>query len=94
MSTVNQITLMGRIKVRDKLTNSFATIITLPAPDEYSSPQSVRVISVKSLGQKGDDVTIEARPCGFHRVNVGKRPNADGELPRFNNCDGYFSAIE
>lgn len=94
MSIVNQATLQGRIKVRDKLTNSFATIITLPAPDEYSSPQSVRVLSSKSLGQKGDEITVEARVCGFHRVTVGKRPNADGELPKYNNCDGYFSAIE
>ena len=94
MSIFNQITIQGRIKIVDKLENSFATIVTMPAPDEYSSPQNARILSSKRIGNKGDEFTGECRPNGYHRVTQGKRPNADGEFPRYNNCDGYFTLIE
>lgn len=91
---VNVCHLRGRIKIIEKTKQAFATFIVLPATDEWTSPQTVKVLSKNRLGEKEDVITVVARPCGYHRVNIGKRPGPDGELPSFNNCDGYFSAIE
>ncbi|GHD66100.1 hypothetical protein [Jeongeupia chitinilytica] len=62
----NQALLAGRVNAVRKADEYVYTEITLPAPDEYTSPQSVEVRSRKRLGQVGE--TIETRVlCGGYR---------------------------
>lgn len=63
--------LKGRIsKVRRIKTNQgplFLTIVRLPAPDEYTSPQTVELRSVNRLGGEGEDWQGRVRIGGFGR---------------------------
>lgn len=46
---------------------STETIMILPAPDAYSTPGTVSVLSASPFGQTGSDVNIKCRVTGFPR---------------------------
>lgn len=91
---VNTCTLSGRVKLTEKTNNAHVTLLTLPSPDQYSQPQTVRILSSMRLGGKDEEITAFCRPMGYHKIVTGKKPDQHGELPRYNNVDGYFSLIE
>lgn len=43
------------------------TLMVLPAPDVYSNPGTVSVLSASPFGQSGNDVNIKCRVTGFPR---------------------------
>lgn len=62
----NQALLAGRVNAVRKVDDQIYTEVTLPAPDEYTNPQSVEVRSKRRIGQIGE--TIEVRVlCGGYR---------------------------
>ena len=92
---VNECWLRGRIRIIEKTKkNTIVTVMDLPAINEWARPQTVKVLSLKRIGDKDDVITVQTRPCGYLNVQTGKRPNADGGLPTYNNVEGYFEAIE
>lgn len=63
-----QAVIKGRIDARRRFNNEFYTRLVLPAPDEYTPPAVVEVISKDKLGDIGDDWT----GC----VRIGGRRNS------------------
>lgn len=63
-----QAIIKGRIEARRRFNNEFYTRLVLPAPDEYTPPAVVEVISKDKLGEIGDDWT----GC----VRIGGRRNS------------------
>lgn len=68
---VPEVTIFGRIANRRRIqTKSGAQIVhvvKLPAPDSFTSPQTIEVRGVKSLGNVGDDVSFKVRVGGYGR---------------------------
>lgn len=72
-----QVVLSGRInfvRVVNGAEKSFLTLMTLPAPDSYSSPSTVEVRSLERFGAVGDEVVIRCRLLGFKRSFQRKDP--------------------
>ena len=63
----NQSFIRGRITDVNRNENGCYTRITLPAPDQYSSPQSIEVRSKSMLGKPQDDVSVRVSIAGFRR---------------------------
>ena len=55
----------------DKITE---TVLILPAPNAYSSPGTVAVLSSAPIGSTGDDVQIICRVSGFARRWESRTP--------------------
>jgi len=61
----------GRItgfKVLDKGDNPYLTRVTLPAPDEFSHPQTVEVRSKRRVGQLHEDTKLLVRIGSYRRT--------------------------
>jgi len=70
----NQALVIGRVTAVKTTDNGRFTEITIPAADEYSSPQVVEVASAGILGRIGEDVSIKVALGGWKR----KFNRADG----------------
>jgi hypothetical protein len=89
-------TLKGRIAARRKTASKIGmpivTLIRLPAPDEYTSPQTVEVRSAEPIGKPGDDVTVKVRIGGFSR-SYDKTDAETGEVEVVNTADNALYAV-
>lgn len=63
----NQTIIRGRIVDVMRRENAVYTDIVLPAPDSYSQPQNVRIVSSRLIGKPGDDVTQRCTIKGYRR---------------------------
>lgn len=63
---LNQAFLAGRVNAVRKAEDVVFTEVTLPAPDQYSSPATVEIRSRKRLGQVGETVEVPVA-CGGYR---------------------------
>lgn len=86
--TANQSIIRGRILEVKRTENAVYTDVVLPAPDQYSQPQNVRVVSNRLLGKPGEDITQRVAIKGYRRRYQDKH----GELAFA--CDISLSAIE
>lgn len=64
--------LSGRVQsvrhtASQQLDRNTETLIVLPAPDAYSSPSTIAVLSGSPFGNSGQDVNIICRVTGFPR---------------------------
>lgn len=73
--TANQAVIRGRIVEVKRTENACYTDITLPAPDSYSQPQNVRVVSSRMLGKPSEDVTVRVAIKGYRRSYTDKQGN-------------------
>lgn len=64
---LNQAFIRGRIIEVRRTDNGCYTAITLPAPDQYSQPQSIEVRSKNLLGRPLEDVSVRVSIGGFRR---------------------------
>jgi hypothetical protein len=87
----------GRIANRRSITTKTGrqsiTVVRLPAPDEYTSPQTVELRSVRSLGEVGDDLTCQVRIGGFGRSYKATDPET-GEQRVVPTADNTLTVIE
>lgn len=76
--------LRGRVRARRVSTRQgsrgFATVLALPAADQYSMPQAVEVWSTDALGEVGADVSVKVRIGGYPRSYDVKREDDDGSV--------------
>lgn len=76
-----QVMLAGKVGARRKISTQdgprFLTLLKLPAPDQYSSPSTVEVESVESLGQQDDEFRGVFAVRGFPRNFDTKDENGE-----------------
>lgn len=89
----NVAVIAGRVQEKRRAGDYVYTVVTLPAPDEYSAPMFAEIRSAKSIGDKGDDVKIPVRLGGF-RAKPFKYTNDDGEVISRRPVNNSFIAIE
>lgn len=70
--TANQAIVRGRILEVNRTENAVYTDVTLPAPDQYSQPQTIRIVSARLLGKLGDDLTQRVTLKGYRRGYTNK----------------------
>lgn len=67
-----EVALVGRIAGKRRIPTQaghlWLTLVKLPAPDEFTSPQTVEIRSTDSLGDIGQDIKVKARVGGFPRA--------------------------
>lgn len=63
--TKNQALIVGRVREVRRTDNGVFTVITLPAPDEYTQPQTVEVASTALIGRPNEDISIKVSIGGY-----------------------------
>lgn len=84
----NQVVVRGRILEVHRRENCVATDVTLPAPDQWTAPQTVRVISNRLIGKPTEDITQLCTLRGYRRAYTAK----NGEQGHA--CDVTLQAVE
>lgn len=64
---VGQCVVQGRVFAIRKAGKLFEHLIVMPAPDPYSSPATLSVMSERRLGEKDEDVRVVVRLGGYRR---------------------------
>lgn len=57
----------GRIIEVNRCQNAVYTDAVLPAADQYTQPQNVRIVSSRLLGKPGEDITVRVALKGYRR---------------------------
>jgi hypothetical protein len=87
----------GRISARRRITTKdgalFITIVRLPAPDEYTSPQTVELRSRQAVGAPGEDWEGHVRIGGFARSYQAADPET-GDKRTVATADNTLSVVE
>lgn len=65
--TANQTIIRGRVIEVKRTDKAVYTDVVLPAPDAYSSPQNVRIISNRLICKPGEDITQRCVIKGYRR---------------------------
>jgi hypothetical protein len=77
--------LKGRItkqrRIKTQSGTLFFTLVKLPSPDEYTSPQTVELRSSARLGQDGDDWQGRVRIGGYGRSYSVVDPETGEKVP-------------
>lgn len=68
----------------------YYTIVSTPAPDEFSMPSSFRLTSAQSLGNVGDKINAKIALSGYVRQKKYK-DNKTGEMKDFTDCNTYLN---
>ncbi|MDR2838390.1 MAG: hypothetical protein LBV49_07500 [Azonexus sp.] len=68
----NQTLIRGRILEVKRTENAVYTDVVLPAPDQYSQPNNVRIVSSRLLGKPGEDLTQLCQVKGYRRRYTDK----------------------
>lgn len=91
-----QVLIKGRLRARRSFTTQqgrqIEHLIILPAPDSFSSPQTISVLSNSSLGEKDEDITILCHVGGYTRTY--KAADADGEVKQVVTANNTLRAVE
>lgn len=89
--------LRGRIAARRSISTRdgrrFLTVVKLPAPDEFTSPQTVEILSSAQLGEVGDTFAGKVQIGGFGRSYQAQDPET-GDKRTIQTADVRLTAIE
>lgn len=83
----------GRVQGVRKAGNFVYTVCKLPAADEYSSPQTVEIISKSRFASVGDDFTAACTVAGYPR-SYETKDKQTGEMVTIHTADHRFHLIE
>ena len=73
----NQATVAGRVREVRRTDNATFTVVTLPAPDEYTQPQTVEISSRGMIGRPQEDVTVKVAIGGYGK-KFTRKDGTDG----------------
>lgn len=73
----NQAVVVGRVREVRRTDNATFTVVTLPAPDEYTQPQTVEISSRGMIGRPQEDVTIKVVIGGYGK-KFTRKDGTDG----------------
>lgn len=89
--------LRGRIAAKRAIQTrngrQFITIVKLPAPDEFTSPQTVELRSGKPLGEVGETVAVKVAVGGFGR-SYQTTNQETGEKVTVQTADNSLTVVE
>lgn len=92
---------IGQIATKPKRVNSsagstfFVTLLTTPAPDEFSMPGTVCIRSSSPIGNPGESWQGWGRLCGYKRVIPARTNPETGEMRQaMPVADMYVQAAE
>lgn len=63
----NQTIIRGRVLEVRRTENAVYTDVVLPAPDQFSQPQNVRIFSSRIISKPGEDITQRCILKGYRR---------------------------
>jgi hypothetical protein len=72
----------GLVTKRRKFRDTFETVITAAAPDEYTAPTPLLVRSEFPIGKVGDKIAVQCRVGGFRGRAYDWRDKDSGEVRR------------
>lgn len=93
---------MGESIIRGKLVGAkrptgnsqwWQNLIVMPAPDPYSAPSTVEVLSTSRLGDRDEDITVRVRIGGYRR-SYKSTDRETGEVRSVQTADNKLFAIE
>lgn len=95
---LNHVMVSGRISMKPRRYKTkegqmYSHIIKLPAPDAFSSPQTVEINALKSLGEKGEDVVVLCVIGGYGR-SYDYTDKSTGEVSNVSTADIRLYAKE
>lgn len=92
-----QVLISGRLKSRRRFSTQegprFENIVTMPAPDAYSSPSTVSIVSKAPVGDPDTDVRVMCQVGGRSRSYKAVDPDT-GEQKTVFTADNRLLAVE
>lgn len=88
-----QVLVVGRCQLVRKTGQMFAHLVVMPAPDPYSSPSTVEILSTKRVANKEEDCRILCRLGGYKR-NYRATDKDTGEQTQVLTADIKLFAVE
>lgn len=73
----NQILIAGRVKEVRRVDSGTFTSVVLPAPDEFSMPQTVEIMSTGMIGRPNEDIQIKCTIGGYSK-KFKRKDGTDG----------------
>lgn len=92
-AALNRVTIKGKVTSRRRHDGMVYTLLTCPAPDEYSKPQIIEVRSAQPLGDRDEVVTIQATVGGYPN-NFEMTDRDTGEKRRIQSARITLDAVE
>lgn len=91
-------TLRGRIAAKSRAISTkdgrrFVTVVKLPSPDEFTSPQTVEVRSMAALGDAGEVVSLKVQIGGYGRSYQVEDPST-GDKRSVQTADNSLTVVE
>lgn len=68
-------------------------LMVMPAPDPYSSPATISVLSTQRLGDRDEDITVRVRIGGYRR-SYKATDRETGEVRTVQTADNKLFAVE
>jgi hypothetical protein len=88
----------GRIAFRRRMKTTdgsyWMTVLKTPAPDSFSHPGTIEVMSDQSIGNTGDDWSGIVTLTGYPRSYDGKPDPQTGEIQRIHTADNRLRVVE
>lgn len=93
---------MGETIVRGKIIGAkrpqgngafWENLVVMPAPDPYSSPATISILSGQRLGDRDEDVTVRVRIGGYRR-SYKATDRETGEVRTVQTADNKLFAVE
>jgi|JI8StandDraft_1071087.scaffolds.fasta_scaffold106279_2 hypothetical protein len=85
--------LAGRLLKVTKKNDLFIHLMVLPAPDAYTSPSTVEILSKTRIGQAQDEITCLVRITGYRRT-YNHTDRETGETRQVQTADVRLSLLE
>lgn len=73
----NQAVIVGRVREIRRSDNATYTVVVLPAPDEYTQPQTIEIVSRSMIGRPQEDVTCKVSINGYAK-KFQRKDGTDG----------------
>lgn len=87
-----EVMIVGKCISAKKLTQGWAHLVVMPAPDPYSSPSTVEVMARNRLVEGEQNVSFHCRVAGYRRSY--KKTDEYGEQRTVQTADNRLYVIE
>ena len=95
---LNHVMVSGRIALKPRRYKTkegamYSHIVKLPAPDSFSSPQTIEINAIRQLGEKGEDI-IQLCVIGGYGRSYDLTDKSTGEVTNVSTADIRLYAKE